>query len=33
MPEVNVTLQTTNVTCFNIGCAQVTNAHELRIDP
>jgi hypothetical protein len=30
---VTVNVSTTNVTCFNIGCTQVTNQHEVRIDP
>lgn len=33
MPDINVNLHTTNVTCFNIGCSAVTNAHELKIEP
>ena len=31
--EINVNLHTTNVTCFNIGNSQVTNSHEIKIDP
>ncbi|TNV83699.1 hypothetical protein FGO68_gene14346 [Halteria grandinella] len=33
VPNVTLNVNTTNVTCFNIGCSQTTNNHELIIDP
>jgi len=33
VPELNAHYSNTNVTCFNVGKTQVTNQHELVIDP
>lgn len=33
VPNVTVNINTTNVSCFNIGCTQSTNTHELLIEP
>ena len=33
IPEITVQVNSTNVTCFNIGSSKPTNTHEIRIDP